>query len=335
MGVGEFLGKLFGAAGGDGGKPVEALLRAYGKLPIYPEYRRLEVSPGVPTVFSQWMDAGRLAWMRTPAKNDGRYTRASRMLLRLPESREVVVASLWDSRDSLGRIFPFSFFVTCPAEALGDTLIERWYAACELCATFERYYGEIGTVARGGDFYKFFQRRSLVLRPDALAARIADVQRAAAEINAAEWIAQWAGTPEFDGGAWLAGLMRRAERWRSQPGVLEDLAVSCPLASTLPTAPQALCWLRWMEPLLTKLNRPIGIIAPAGPTPSLPASMQILSRAVLPDDFQLVTSDEPTYGFVEHAAALPTLGPDGPPLAPLPSLPVSLLAWMTENAPKA
>lgn len=335
MGVGEFLGKLFGAAGGEGGKPVEALLRAYGKLPIYPEYRRLEVAPGVPTAFSQWMDAGRLAWMRTPAKGDGRYTRASRLLLRLPDSKEIVVASLWDSRDSLGRIFPFSFFVTCPAEALGDTLIERWFAAAELCSSFERYYGEIGTVAKGGDFYKFFQKRAVPLRPDSLAARSADAQRDAAALGAAEWIGQWASAPDFDGGLWLAGLARRAERWRSQPAVLDDLAVSCPLAASAPAAPQIFCWLKWLEPLLAKLNQPIGIIAPAGSTPASPASLQILARAVLPDDFQLVTSDEPTYGFVEHVAGLPTIAPDAPPIAPLPALPASLLGWMTENAPKA
>lgn len=334
MGVGDFLGKLFGAAGGDGGRPVDGVLRAYGKLPIYPEYRRLEVSPGLPTAFSLWMDAGRLAWMRAPARADGRATRASRLLLRLPDSKDVVVASLWDSRDSLGRVFPFTFFVTCPPESLGDTLIERWYAAGELHASFERYYGEIGTVAKGGDFYKFFQGRTVVLRPESIAGRIAEAQRAAATIDAAQWVAQWSGSPEFDASLWFAGLQRRAERWRAQPAILDDLALSCPLAAAMPAAPQIHCWLKWVEPLMTKLNRPIGVVAPAGATPAAPASVQIFARPVLPDDFQVVTSDEPTYGFVEHASGMPTIAPDAPPLTPLAGPPTSLLAWMTENAPR-
>lgn len=334
MGVGDFLGKLFGAGSGDGGRPVDAVLRAYGKLPIYPEYRRLEVSPGLPTAFSQWLDAGRLAWMRTPARHDGRATHSSRLLLRLADSREVVVASLWDSRDSLGRIFPFTFFVTCPPESLGDTLIERWFAAAELHATFERYYGEIGTVAKGGDFYKFFQKRAVTLRSDLLGGRLAEAQRAAATINATDWVAAWSGSPEFDAALWFSGLLRRADRWRTQPAVLDELALSCPLAPSIPTLAQTYCWLKWLEPLLTKLNRPIGIVAPAGSSPAVPAALQLLVRPVLPDDFQILTSDEPIYGFVEHASGLPTLAPDAPPLAPLPAAPTSLLAWMAESAPK-
>ena len=100
MGVGNLLGKLFGS---DANKN-EALLRAYGKLPMYAEYRRLEVTPGTPTAYSQWLDAGRLAWCNAPSKTQDGQTRTTRLLIGLPDSREAIVATLWDSRDSLGRV---------------------------------------------------------------------------------------------------------------------------------------------------------------------------------------------------------------------------------------
>ena len=99
MGVGRLIGRLLG---GDADKS-DAILRAYGKLPLYAEYRRLEVSPGTPTAFSQWMDAGRLAWVRSPSKSETGATRPSRLLIGLPDTKEAVVASVWDSRDSFER----------------------------------------------------------------------------------------------------------------------------------------------------------------------------------------------------------------------------------------
>ncbi|RMF85807.1 MAG: DUF2094 domain-containing protein, partial [Planctomycetota bacterium] len=169
MGVGEFIGKLFG--GGDADKNV-AVLRAYGKLPMYAEYRRLEVAPGAPSQFSQWMDAGRLAWVRSPQKSENGVTRPTRLMFRLPDAKEVVVASLWDSRDSLGRVFPFSFFIVCPPDALGANALERWASAVSIFATLERAHGELAQLGSGGDFYRLYAKRAVLLRPDDLDERV-------------------------------------------------------------------------------------------------------------------------------------------------------------------
>ncbi|MFQ5806265.1 MAG: hypothetical protein ACE5I3_07440, partial [Phycisphaerae bacterium] len=121
----------------------DTVLRAYGKLPIYAEYRRLEVSPGTPTAFSQWMDAGRLAWVRSPSKSEASTTRPSRLVIGLPGTKEAIVASVWDSRDSLGRAYPFAFFVVCPPEALGRDLLQRWVAAASIHHAFDQLYFQL------------------------------------------------------------------------------------------------------------------------------------------------------------------------------------------------
>jgi hypothetical protein len=209
MGVGQLIGKLFG---GEAGRN-EAVLRAYGKLPIYAEYRRLELSPGTPIAFSQWLDAGRLAWVRSPSKSGASTTRPSRLMVGLPGAKEAIVASVWDSRDSLGRVFPFAFFVVCPAEALGGDLVERWVVATGIYRWFDRLYGQLHSLGSGGDFYRFYQKRSIALRPDDLAEQVEALRAAAAGIAAESWFR----SVRFDGqitpATWLAGLLRRAERW--------------------------------------------------------------------------------------------------------------------------
>ena len=181
--VGQFFGKLFSGQT----EKNEALLRAYGKLPFYAEYRRLEVSPGTPTLFSQWLDAGRLAWARSATVSGKGALRGSRLLIQLPDTKEAVVARLWDSRDSLGRVFPFAFFIVCPPEALGAEPVARWTAALAVCECFERLHAELGQLARGGNFYKAYGKRVIPIRPDDADERSERLRRQAAAVSGREW----------------------------------------------------------------------------------------------------------------------------------------------------
>jgi len=334
--VGQFLGKLFAPQAGKN----EAVLRAYGKLPFYAEYRRLEVAPGTPTTFSQWMDAGRLAWARSvPAKAAGSIC-ASRLLIRLPQTREVVVASVWDSRDSLGRVFPFAFFVVCPPEALGDDPFQCWVAASLIHGTFERFQRELAVLARGGNFYRHYQKRSVVLRPDDLAQRTKRLRYDAGTIAADEWFK--VALSNVDAGEWFSGLLRRAQRWKSQPGSVSELALSVPLARGISSEAQALLWLSWVAELIRKAGKSAWLVAPAERDLGR-AALHIVVRDLLPNDFQLLTTDAGNYGYVENLAQVPqaesapadsspaeSSAPDSsadtPPTGPL-------LEWLTEHAP--
>jgi len=323
MGVGRFIGKLFG--GGETAKD-EALLRAYGKLPMYAEYRRLEVAPGAPTAFSQWMDAGRLAWARSPTRSATGSTHPTRLLLRLPETKELVVASVWDSRDSLGRVFPFSFFIVCAPADLGADAVEQWATASALHNAFDGFHGELPALSQGGDFYRLFQKRIIPLRPDDFAQQTADLRRQSADIDAQPW----AEKADFDGvqdpGLWFAGVARRAQRLREQPDLIGDLALSCPLSTAAPLGAQVALWLRWFASL-GKADRLPSVVAPAGEIRA-PALLYLAARDVLPDDFQLLTSDARSYSFVEKlssGAADIEAGP--PPTGPL-------ISWLlTQSAP--
>jgi hypothetical protein len=216
--VGQFFGKLFA---GQGDKN-EAVLRAYGKLPFYAEYRRLELAPGTPTTFSQWMDDGRLAWARSPSRNTSGAVRPSRLFIRLPETREAVVASIWDSRDSLGRVFPFAFFVVCPPEALGDDPFQCWVSAFAVYGAFERFHRELATLGRGGNFYRLYQKRTVVLRPEDLVQRSKRLRYEASEIVAADWFKAALGDVSVD--AWSSGLRQRVQRWKSHASSASELA---------------------------------------------------------------------------------------------------------------
>jgi hypothetical protein len=326
MGVGQLIDKLFGGEGVRG----QAVLRAYGKLPFYAEYRRLEVAPGAPTAFSQWMDAGRLAWVRSPAKSAAGATRASRMLVGLPDTKEAIVASMWDSRDSLGRAFPFAFFVVSPLESLGSDAVERWVAASLIHRSFDQLYARLHSLGSGGDFYRLYRKHMITLRPDDLGERARALREDAARIMAEPWFKALSLDGEVAPSAWFTGLLRRAERWKSQPSGLANMAVSCPLALGLAYGAQVVLWLEWFGGLSKKGGRMPWVVLPLENEPSAP-TLNLVMRDLLPDDYQLLTTDDRAYGYVESLASPPPAAEGGgPPPSDPPTGPV--LTWFKEHA---
>ena len=322
MGVGRLIGKLFG---GDAGKH-ETVLRAYGKLPLYAEYRRLEVAPGAPTAFSQWMDAGRLAWVRSPAKSDAGTTRTSRLLVGLPNTKEAIVANVWDSRDSLGRVFPFAFFVVCPPATLGRDPIERWVAAASIHCAFAQLHTELHSLGSGGDFYRFYQQRVITLRPEDLAERVSKLRAQAAEIAAKPWFEALSLDGDVAPERWFAGLLHRGQRWAAQPDSLAETAISCPLAKGFSYETQVVLWLEWLGGLFKKVGKTPWLVVPTESEQSAP-TLNLVIRDLLPDDYQLLTTDDRTYGFVEHLSAPPAVDADEAP-EPADVTTDSLLAWL-------
>jgi|GEM_PF-4174896 len=326
MGVGQLIDKLFGGSAVQN----EAVLCAYGKLPFYAEYRRLEVSPGTPTAYSQWLDEGRLAWVRSSMKSDNSSTRSSRLLIMLPGAKEVVVASVWDSRDNLGRIFPFSFFITCPPEALGADPVERWVAAAAVHRAFDRLYSLLHTLASGGNFYKRFKKHMITLKPTDFIDRVKALREDAAGIEVEQWFKGLMLGDETNPAEWFGGLLHRVERWKNQDGAGDDMALGCPLAQGVPFSAQVVVWLDWLENLYAKSGKSPGLILPMNDEKNAP-DLMILLRDPLPDDYQLLTTDARAYGYVEHLAAIPESNCDAAPSAEPPT--GSLATWLKKHAP--
>ncbi len=326
MVVGSLIGKLFG---GDANKN-EASLRAYGKLPMYAEYRRLEISPGTPTAYSQWLDAGRLAWCNAPTKSDSGQTRTTRLLIGLPDQREAIVATVWDSRDSLGRVFPFSFFVVCPIDALGETLVQRWVSAMGLHQRFAELHRELSKVGQGGDFYRHFQKRTLPLRPENMDEGVDWLAREGRGLSAEDWYRDTIGSDDPPAGEWFAGLLRRVERWNAQPKVVANLALNCPLAAGGSLDGQVAAWLQLLEGAAKQSGKPFWVIMP-GDGAHPPYSLNLLTRDLLPDDFQLMTTDDSAYNFVERLASIPQNNPDSsvPKVVPTEG---SFYDWLANHA---
>ncbi|RMF77497.1 MAG: hypothetical protein D6744_11295 [Planctomycetota bacterium] len=131
-------------------------------------------------------------------------------------------------------------------------------------------------------------------------------------------------------GEWFGAFRRRAERWKTQPDQLADLALSCPLAPDVSPAAQAALWIRWLDELAKKAGRTIDVVLPADA--AAPSSfVTLFLRHVMPDDFQLATTDADRYEFVERltVASPPAEKPaDDIPLA-APS--GSLLEWVMQE----
>lgn len=313
----KLFGRLFGADSGN----AALLLRAYGKLPLYAEYRRLEVTAGSPTQFSQWLDEGRLAWARSPTRSPNGVTRGTRMLMTLPGAKETVVARLWDSRDSLGRVFPFCFFVCASPDALGASLAEQWVSACWIHLQFEALHAELSALGRGGDFYRHYQKRQISPRPDDAEQRLANLRQQAAKISAEAWVRAAAG--EGADAAQFGGvLLRRAQRWRT-PEAAGDLALSIPLAAGSGADELVVLFSDWLAPVLAAAGRAAKVVAPCDAAAG--QAFQIVTREILIDDYQLATSDEPAYRFVEHVAAA-----NGDPAPPTP-VAGTLASWLAQH----
>jgi hypothetical protein len=328
MGVGRLIDRLFG---GDA-TPSGGTLRAYGKLPIYAEYRRLELSAGTPTAFSQWLDAGRLAWVRSSSQSGAGATRPSRLVVGLSGVKEAIVASVWDSRDSLGRVFPFSFFVVCPPEALGRDPVERWAAASGIHRTFDRFYAQLHTLGSGGDFYRFYQKRTVALRVEDADQRVSTLREEAGKIAVEPWFKAVAWDGEMTMPAWFGGLVRRAERWKAPAGSLADMAISCPLARAYSYEAQAVLWLEWLGPFSRRIGKMPWLLVPAEGEPSALA-VHLVFRDLLPDDYQLLTTDDGAYDYIEQLSSLPAGDTEATPLSADDTPSGSLLAWLNQHMP--
>jgi hypothetical protein len=264
------------------------------------------------------MDAGRLAWCRSPTKSEQGVTRPSRLLLRLPDCKELIVANIWDSRDSAGRVFPFSFFVVVPPEALGADPIEQWVAARSIHQELQRCHTALSGFSGGGDFYKLYAKYPITPRPADLADQVAGLRQEAAGLSAADWFRGWSPDGKLDPGMWFSTIARRAAEWRGQPDSARSLALSCPLASDYSYPAQVICWLSLLEGIGTRSGKPLTVIGPGTEMPQ-GASLHFLARDPKPDDFQLLCSDAGRYGFIENLAAIPAaVQTVAPPAAPSP-----------------
>ena len=94
---------------------------------------------------------------------------------------------------------------------------------------------------------------------------------------------------------------------------------------------QTVLWLEWFEGLFGKIGRMPWLVLPADGQQSS-ASLHLILRDLLPDDYQLLTTDDRAYGYVEHVSPIPPVDADATPSPPVDAPCGSLLAWLKEQA---
>jgi hypothetical protein len=166
----------------------------------------------------------------------------------------------------------------------------------------------------------------LPTRLDDLPQQVQQLRAQADAIDLETWLSA-AGLGDLPPGDWLAGTHTRAARWKVQPASASQLALNCPLASGSGYVVQAVLWLQWISTLGLAADKEPAIVLPAPGTPG-PARMQIVFRDLLPDDFQLLTTDAGAYGYIEDLGQAPAAATPGTAAAGAASS-GSLLAALT------
>jgi hypothetical protein len=159
--------------------------------------------------------------------------------------REWVIARLWDSRDSLGRKFPFCFFVVCPQGDIGDGPLERLGATVHYARAFDAAWRERGSLS-GRDFAKVYGDFAIEPPPERAAAETAELRRAAETWESGADV----GDPIAIGVSAAAGRIGELR----QPGAVRRFCGA--LSEAGAAEAQAAAWLSWLEPALRAASVP-------------------------------------------------------------------------------
>ncbi len=221
-------------------------LRAYGKLPFAAEYRRIGSDTGTAAAFTRWLDEGRAALL---SREPGAQLLTSTLCVPFGAGREWVMARLWDSRDSLGRKFPFCFFVVCPQADMGDGPLERLGATVHYARAFDAAWRERGSLS-GRDFAKVYGDFAIDPPPERAAAETAELRRAAEAWESAAGD----GDPSAIG---VSAAASRIGEVRQSGGVRRFCGA---LSAAGSAEAQAAAWLSWLEPALRAAQAPAWFI---------------------------------------------------------------------------
>lgn len=298
--VGKMLKGLFSSGPHD-----SAVVRAYGKLPMSPEYRRLECDRGVAASFSRWIDTG---WGQARTRDQHSKMMPARFCGLFPGQKEHVTASFWDSRDSGGREFPFTFFLTVLRNSLGPDGPSRFAQVLGLWDAIEAMRGELAELARGKRFDAIYRDRHILLAKETVDEDRRALIRQVEAIplgDFAEALAQRVGTSDLQN--WLEMLSQSLPRWKDQ---MRDtgLAIRCPISPRWSPAAQVIAWIQWLETNLDGRAWPDTIIMPqlgraeAGETDDSPEAV-LLFRDLTAEDFQLLTNWASAYEYADSVVA--------------------------------
>jgi hypothetical protein len=88
-------------------------------------------------------------------------------------------------------------------------------------------------------------------------------------------------------------------------------------------------WLEWLGGLFKKIGRAPWVVVPPEDERAAP-TLNLVIRDLLPEDYQLLTTDDRSYNYVENLTSPPTVESGAPLSSDTPT--DSVLTWFKQHA---
>ena len=295
-------------------------VRWFGKLPTYGDYHSSPTEQDWTVEFHDWLLQGFAAFRNRLSERTARRARLplAGWVIRLPKSGMTVFSSVADyGGDSQGRPFPLCLYVGLPTSSwpgpTSGTLVE----GLRILDGLVGLHGEVARFLNSpGSIESVFADRELDLSRVSDQAENGSWMRNARKVTLADWFAGAATALKIkDPAAWF----RVAAEWGDHIAKLESEAFEAtlrlPLSASVSVEVQTAGWLRWLESRMN-LRRRVLSLAIVGDLRREAGHMNVIARAIVPDDFLLATPVSETLSYVDDLSRAGTdaEGEEGPGL---------------------
>jgi hypothetical protein len=286
----------------------DSKLRWFGKLPTYADYYSSKGNEDWAVEFNDWLLKGFEVYHArfTGGSRSERQLPICGCAVRLPKSQMTVLATVQDyGGDMRGRPFPISFYAAVPTRSwpgpTSDSLVEVSRVVGDLMALKHeviRFFKAPGPFdARFGD------------RDVDLAGVDGDMPDGRWRDDARRWeMADWferarPGLKIDDLTMWYRLVHKWGENIRQHDARDFEPTFRFPLAQSLSAQVQSSGWLRWLENRMNLSKRNLSLII-SGDVDEGPATLSIIVRELMADDFVLLTRSGGDLSFVEDLVSI-------------------------------
>ena len=293
-------------------------LRWFGKLPTYADYYSSATDEEWVVEFNEWILKGFEVYL-TRQRNGPREPRlpSAACVIRLPKSGMTAFASIQDyGGDMRGRPFPLCFYVGVPSAAWPGPTSDRMLPALrvlrDLTALREQVFRFFNNPGR---FEAAFAGQELDLTGLDEATHDVSWESAAHTLELSDWFGAVRPCLKVDE---LEAWCRLASEWGDNITRLDSEefgpTLRFPLVMATPFEVQVTGWLRWLERRMKLEERLLSLLVckdSSGDT----GRLSIVARAVVPEDFLLLTSAAGSLAYVDDMCVLTTREPkvENPP----------------------
>jgi len=316
------------------GKP-DPRIRWFGKLPTYPDYYSSHADEAWAVEFNEWVLKGfelyqsRLAGS---ARTAGRLP-VTGCIIRLPKSEMTVLASVLDfGGDMRGRPFPLCFYVGVPSALWPGPTHTQVAAAIRAVRDLEALRREVARFLNSpGRFEMAFGDREIDLSSIEDGHADDSWLAAAKSVSLDVW---FAGANDRlktkDQQQWLRGVNAWGDHLLKLDGKSFEPTLRFPLAGGVPLDVQVAGWIRWLEPRMSLSGRSLSLIV-CGNLDEEAGDLTVVARAIVPDDFLLLTQKASTLPYLDDLSRTDTIAGEAQAPAegsPAAGAPVSGATWV-------